>query len=89
MVYAYLASLGCKIIAEDATNRGRIDLSIHLPDKLYIIEFKVDQPDTAIGQILAKRYHEKYQDQGREIYIIGIGFDSTDKNISDFQWQRL
>jgi len=41
VVYAYLASLGLPIIAEDVTNRGRMDLSIIVDDKVYIIEFKV------------------------------------------------
>ena len=41
VVYAYLASLGLPIIAEDVTNKGRIDLTIIFNDKVYIIEFKV------------------------------------------------
>jgi len=42
VVYAYLASLGLPIIAEDVTNRGRIDLTIEFGNKAYIIEFKVE-----------------------------------------------
>ncbi len=36
VVYTYLASLGIPFTAEDVTNKGRIDLSIQLPDMVYI-----------------------------------------------------
>ena len=89
VVYAYLASLGIPLIAEDVTNKGRVDLSLHLSDKIYIIEFKVDQPCKALEQILKKGYHEKYLSEEREIYLLGINFDSTEKNISDFAYEQI
>ena len=89
VVYAYLASLGIPMIAEDVTNKGRVDLSIHLSDKIYIIEFKVDQRGKALEQILNKGYHEKYLNNAKEIYLIGINFDYTEKNISDFAYEQL
>ena len=42
VVYAYLASLGLPLIPEETSNRGCVDLTILLPDKVYVIEFKVD-----------------------------------------------
>jgi len=62
VLYAYLASLGFPIIPEDVTNKGRIDLTLQLPDKTYIFEFKVvDQPTyQALHQITTKQYYEKY-----------------------------
>jgi len=89
VTYAYLASLGLQLIAEDATNKGRVDMTITLPDKVYIIEFKVDQPGKALEQIKAKGYHEKYQRGDQEIYLIGINFDSTEKNVTDFDWEKV
>ncbi|GAB6044550.1 ATP-binding protein [Caminibacter profundus] len=41
VVYTYLQALGFDIIGEDVTNKGRIDLSLFVDDKIYIIEFKV------------------------------------------------
>ncbi len=89
VVYTYLASLGIPLVAEDITNKGRIDLSIQLPGKVYIIEFKVDQPGKAMAQIKAKGYHEKYLNTGRDIYLVGISFDSGQKNITDFEWGKI
>ncbi len=44
VLYAYFAGAGFdKIIAEDVTNDGRMDLSVFIDDKVYIFEFKVDK----------------------------------------------
>ena len=89
VVFTYIMSLGFPCIAEDVTNRGRIDLTVKLPGRIIIIEFKVDKDEQALAQIKAKKYYEKYQHQGQEIYIVGISFDSEQKNISDYQWQKI
>ena len=88
VIYAYLSSLGLPLIAEDTSNKGRVDLTIILPDKVYVIEFKVDQPGKALKQIREKGYHEKYLNDNRDVYIIGISFDSKEKNIADFNWEK-
>ena len=89
VVYAYLASLGLRLIAEDTSNKGRVDITIIIDDKVYVIEFKVNQPGKALEQILQKGYHQKYQTNQQEIYIIDINFDSNEKNITDFEWKRM
>ena len=43
VIYTYLQSSGIKIIGEDVTNQGRIDLSVFIEDKIYIIEFKIQK----------------------------------------------
>ena len=88
VVYAYLASLGLPIVAEDVTNKGRIDLTIKFNDKIYIIEFKVGSKDT-LQQIKEKGYHQKYLDKAKELYLIGIAFDEKEKNIVDFAWEKV
>jgi len=89
VIYAYLASLGMNIIAEDVTNKGRIDLTVNFDKNIYIIEFKVDGQGSALEQIKAKNYQEKYLDQDKTIYIVGIDFDSQEKNISGFKWEEI
>ena len=88
VTYAYLASLGLQLIAEDTTNKGRVDMTLLLPDKVYVIEFKVDQPGSALKQIIDKGYHEKYLTEKKDIYLVGINFDSKEKNITEFEWER-
>jgi len=91
LVYCYLAGSGLKIIAEDVTNKGRIDLSIIFDDKVYIIEFKVAQKTdsflSALEQIKEKRYYEKYKD--KKVYLIGIIFSEEEKNFTKFEYEKL
>lgn len=89
VVFTYLMSLGFPCIAEDVTHRGRIDLTIKLPGRIIIIEFKVDKKEKALEQIKQKKYYEKYLTQGQAIYIVGICFSSNDRNIIEFDWEKL
>lgn len=94
VIYAYLASLGLDIIAEDTTNKGRIDLTIRFPhsEKIYIFEFKVieDIKDTKkpLVQIKEKGYAQKYTN-AKEKYIIGIEFSKKKRNIVNFEWEHI
>jgi len=88
VLYVYLQSLGVEIIGEDVTNMGRIDLTIFINDKIYIIEFKVGY-ENALGQIKEKKYHQKYLNKNKEIFLVGINFDKKEKNISSFEWEEL
>jgi len=95
IIYVHLASLGIKIIGEDVTNKGRIDLTCFVRDKIYILEFKVDgQKGEALSQIKSKNYALKYKNspiykEYSEIYLVGIEFDSSKRNVVNFEWERL
>ncbi|SFV62508.1 FIG00914433: hypothetical protein [hydrothermal vent metagenome] len=89
VIYAYFAGTGFdKIIAEDVTNVGRIDLSVFIDNKVYIFEFKVDQSG-ALTQIKSRNYHQKYLHDYNEIYIVGVEFDSSTKNVVGYEWERI
>jgi len=88
VIYVYLQALGVEIIGEDVTNRGRIDLTLFIEDKIYIIEFKVTN-ENPLEQIHKNKYYEKYQNLNKEIYLVGINFDKDEKNIKNFEWEKL
>ncbi len=88
VIFAWLSSAPLKLIVEDCTNKGRIDMSVETDDTIYLIEFKVDMPkETALSQLKAKGYAQKYQAKGKKIVLIGIGFSSDERNITDFLWE--
>ena len=89
LMYVYLASLGLDLRVEDPTSTGRIDMTIKTGPHIYILEFKVDGQGDALAQIKAKDYQRKYVDQGHDIYLIGIDFDSTTRNIANFSWEKV
>ena len=87
VIYAYLASLGLEMVAEDVTSRGRIDLTIRLASFIYLIEFKVDGEGRALAQLKERNYAEKYAGQG-DIFLIGIDFDSAARNVKTIEWEK-
>ena len=60
-----------------------------MDNTIYIIEFKVDTKENALKQIKEKKYYEKYLNDNKNIYLIGIGFNTDDKNISEFEWEKF
>jgi hypothetical protein len=90
--YSYLKALGVDIKAEDITNRGKIDLTIILPETIYIIEFKVDEKE-ALDQIKEKKYYEKYEQakpaNEQLIFLIGIEFSTQERNVVNVDWERV
>ena len=89
VVYSFFVGIGLSVIAEDASSRGRVDLSIQLGANTYIIEFKVvkrkTKSNSALQQIIQQGYATKYSGN---VYQIGIEFSETRRNIVDFAWQR-
>jgi len=89
VIYAFLSSLGFEVKTEDHTNYGRIDMTMIGPESIYILEFKVDMPnEAAIHQIETKKYYEKYLSGNKAIFLIGIHFDSGERNIVNFEWKE-
>ncbi len=100
--YCYFTALGFDVRPEEPTNHGRLDMAVLHENRVFIFEFKVVELDktaaTALEQIKRKKYWEKYlspssflgEDRGeREIYIIGIEFSKTDRNIVNYEWERI
>lgn len=81
------------VTAEDVTNKGRIDLTVRMDNLVYIIEFKViddrRSAGSALKQIKAKGYYEKFRQNELEIYLIGVEFDKENRNIAGFDWEKV
>lgn len=81
--------LGVYIEAESETNDGRIDAVVQTPKAIYIFEFKLDNDPTALSQIKEKEYFKKYLLDNRDIYIIGVNFDSVKGNLVGWADEKL
>ena len=93
IIYSCFAALGLKVIAEDVTNQGRIDLTVMLEDKVFIIEFKVldgaKKGGAALAQIKASNYSQKYAGSANSVFLVGIEFDKERRNIDFFAWELV
>ena len=86
--YSYFAALGLEIIVEDATNKGRIDMTVRYNRRIYLFEFKVVEmvpAGKALEQLKSKGYAEKYRRYGEPISLIGVEFSRESRNIVGFE----
>ena len=85
VVYSFFAGMNLTVVAEDASSRGRVDLSVQLGSNTYIIEFKVvkrkAKNNSALQQIIQRGYATKYTGA---VYQIGIEFSESKRNIVGF-----
>jgi hypothetical protein len=89
--YSHFAALGLDIVLEDATNQGRIDMTVKCRDRIYLFEFKVVEiaPEgRALQQLKDRGYAEKYRAGGEPIYLIGVEFSRDRRNLAGFAWER-
>ncbi len=90
LFYAFFAALGVEIKSEDTTNKGRIDFTIITQTAIFIFEIKMKHINKkALAQIKERQYHQKYLSEKKDIYLIGLEFDETDKNISTFEYEKV
>ena len=67
------------------TPKGRVDIVLLTQTDLYLIELKLNQSaQAAMQQINLKNYRQRFTLSGKPITKVGINFDSTQGNITDW-----
>ena len=92
VVYSFLQGVGFDIMAEDVTSKGRLDLAIIAGEKVYLLEFKVvesEGEESALEMLKRKGYAEKYKATAREIYLLGLDCSERERNLVNFQWEKI
>ena len=67
-------------------------MAVTFEDRCYLFEFKVvelEPEGRALETLKARRYHQKYLDRFREVYLIGVEFSRTHRNIVEFAWEKV
>ena len=89
IIYLILKLAGAEVRCEDITNTGRIDAVLETGNKIYIMEFKLGSENEALKQIKEMKYYEKYLAEGKEIVLLGVGFDLKQRNIGNYLTETL
>ncbi len=86
LVHLHFRYLGLYMDSEVHTSRGRMDAVVQTPDRVFILEFKIDaDADTALQQIIQKGYADKYRHTGKALTGMGISFDTERKMVGDWK----
>ena len=86
--YSYFAALGLNITVEDSSSHGRVDMTVHFNDNIYLFEFKVVElasEGAAMAQLQEKGYADKYRGLDQPIHLIGVEFSKDTRNITAFE----
>ena len=90
--YSHFAALGINVTVEDASHFGKVDMTVDFAGHLYVFEFKVVEqlPEgSALAQIKAKGYADKYRAQGKPIHLVGVEFSREQRQIVGFDVETL
>ena len=82
LFYMIFALMGVELDLEILTDKGRIDGILEFDENIYLIEFKYGKAGTdmsrltgqAIQQIREKQYEERFLNDSRKRFLLGIGF---------------
>ncbi len=90
--YSYFAGLGLDITVEDSSSHGRLDMAVLFNGNVYLFEFKVVElasAGTALAQLQARRYADKYRALEQPIHLIGVEFSKDERNVAAFDVERV
>ena len=95
VMYAFFASLNARIIPEDISSHGQVDMTVMLGGHIYVIEIKVTddgapEENPALHQIRERKYAQKYAGQsGKTVHEVGLIFSRKERNLVKADWGRL
>ena len=90
IVWTVLKSVGVYANGEVQTADGRVDMTVETPTDVYLIEFKLDDTAAnAIAQIREKNYAAPLALSQKRITLIGLGFSSEKRTVTDSAFEAL
>ncbi|MDD6850654.1 MAG: AAA family ATPase [Bacteroidales bacterium] len=85
MLYIIFSLMGFYLDVEVHTAKGRVDLVLHAPQALYIIEIKLNKSaEAAMEQIELKQYDKRFALLNLPVVKVGVNFSTEARNITDW-----
>ena len=85
MLYIIFSLMGFYLDVEVHTAKGRVDLVLHAPQALYIIEIKLNKSaEAAMEQIELKQYDKRIALLKLPVVKVGVNFSTEARNITDW-----
>ena len=78
-----------KILVEQRTAKGRIDISLETKTTIYVMELKINKSvEDALAQIEAKHYADAFKLKGKPVVKVGMNFSLKD-DVNTLEWKVL
>jgi hypothetical protein len=89
VLYILFTLLGQFVQCEVRSSKGRADCIMETEKFVYIFEFKVDKSAAeALQQIEEQGYALPYKADKRQVFKIGVGFDSKERCLAEWKISR-
>ncbi|MEM0992798.1 MAG: AAA family ATPase [Bacteroidota bacterium] len=92
IIYLVTSFMGYHVQSEITKHKGRLDLLVETEARLYLMEFKLNEPiENAIEQIKNRAYAAAYKNSAKTVYLVGISFSKAERNLEDWEvevWER-
>ena len=86
ILHLSFSAIGLLVESEVSTSNGRVDTVVHTSDRIYVMEFKLDDSAaSALTQIRDKRYGSPFLNQQKEVIALGVNFSSEKKAVAEWQ----
>ncbi len=83
--YLIFSMLNVYVITQVKSAKGRADMTVFMPDTIYVIELKLNgTAQDALEQINKKGYAERYATDPRHVVKVGIGFSVEEREMKEY-----
>ncbi len=90
LVHLHFHYLGLFMDSEVHTSDGRMDAVVQTGERIFILEFKLDESAAAaMQQIRDKGYAEKYRLSGKTLVGMGIHFNSDKRSVDEWLSEEI
>ncbi len=90
IIFVITKLAGFKVVGEDQTNLGRIDMVAQTSNTIFIMEFKTrGSAQQAFQQIENTKYAQKYLLSKKKIIFVGIFIDTKQRNLTEWVSKEL
>lgn len=85
LFYIIFSLFGMYVDVEVRTPRGRVDMVMRMPDRLYVMELKLGSAGEAMRQIDLKDYPSRFLLSGLPVVKLAVGFDRERRTLGSWE----
>jgi hypothetical protein len=90
LLYVVFRYMAMDARAEVSGARGRSDVVLYTPERIWLMEFKIDQSaEAALDYIKEQGYAEPLRHEGLPVFLLGINFNKEEQMVDDWKVEAL
>lgn len=85
-IHLLFSYMGLRVHSEVTTSDGRADCVVETNNRIYVLEFKLDESaQAALEQIRQKKYYQAWWHKDKPVTGVGVNFSSQTRNIEGWE----